>query len=246
MTKAKKTYALLLGSIILLIAAVCLLIYVTYGWFINQKKMTTVTWIKTPIILTIGAGNHHDIQYLDMGDIDVNSGHSADYVFCVYGEPIDIYSLQLAHTTNIAFSYDVYRANIASASDDKAVSFVYMSNGEQMTENFSRADAEPVISAKPITEMQEDEIKRHQSHSLSYGDEKGRNPVETKYVQSNAEPLYWLACEEGGNAMKPRNVDKKEDGSFYFCDYYILHVSWKDGAVANDKETDIVYLTASR
>ena len=71
--------------------------------------------------------------------------------------------------------------------------------------------------------------------------------IDPQYVQSNAEPLYWLANEEGVNAMNPVNVGtRSEDGKSFFCDYYILHISWEPGYVVNDKETDMVYLTASR
>lgn len=236
-----------IASVIALVIAIFTLASVVFAWFMNRRELDTVAWIKTPIVLTIGGGNNHDIAYLDMGDIDVNHGNSADYVFCVYGEPVDIYSLQLACTTNIAFSYDIYRADMASADATNTVAFTYSDGDNTETEYFSRASDDPVISAKPLYKLSAQEIADHQSHKLSYGDDKGENPVDPQYVQSNAEPLYWLANENGVNAMNPINVTKNElIGSSSFCDYYILHISWEDGMVVNDKETDIVYLTASR
>ena len=73
-------------------------------------------------------------------------------------------------------------------------------------------------------------------------DEKKENIVARTKVQANNEPLYFLAEENGIKVMRPRNIiDGKE-----FLDYYVIRVSWKAGEVHEDKETDIVYLTASR
>lgn len=220
---------------------------VTYSWFVNRRELDTMAWIKIPIILNIGSGNNHDIAYLDMGDLDVSLGTSADYVFCVYGEPVDIYSLQLAYTTNIAFSYDIYRAQLAESTAPQAVTFSYMDGETRRSEYFTRVSENTVISAKPLYKLSADQIEEHQSHNLSYGDDKGRNPIDSQYVQSNAEPLYWLAYEGGVSALNPYNKGIRDDsGKSYFCDYYILHISWEEGHVVNDKETDMVYLTASR
>ena len=69
------------------------------------------------------------------------------------------------------------------------------------------------------------------------------NKVNRNKVQANNEPLYFLAEENGVKVMKPRNISKTKND---FLDYYVIRVSWKVGEVHNDKETDIVYLTASR
>ena len=83
---------------------------------------------------------------------------------------------------------------------------------------------------------------KYQSHDLSYGDEKKENIVDKRKVQRNNEPLYFLAEENGVKVMKPCNTLQNND----FLDYYVIRVSWKAGEVHEDKETDIVYLTASR
>ena len=55
------------------------------------------------------------------------------------------------------------------------------------------------------------------------------------YVQKNAEPLYWQ------NDTSIRITSDDDSG---FADYYILRVSWNPNEVKNDKETDMVYITA--
>ena len=218
-----------------------LLLVISYAWFYTQKEMSTAAWIKTPIVLDIRAGNNRKIQYLDMGDIEVGEGKdgSKDYVFCVYGKPVDNYSLQLAYTTNIAFHYDVYRADLAENGSGE-VTFESPDN----TATFNIVGDKPVISGLSMNEIKErnESPAKYQSHALSYGDEKKENIVDKSKVQANNEPLYFLAEEDGVKVMKPRNIINNE----YFLDYYVIRVSWKAGEVHEDKETDIVYLTASR
>ena len=226
---------------------------IVYAWFFYKRQLDTLTWIKTPIRLEIGSGNNHDIAYLDMGSIDADTqDHSMNYVFCVYGEPIDMYSLQLAYTTNIPFYYEVYRAQLSTSgqttSDNMVnVPFTYTDNSGEHTENFTYdKSSTPVISAMPLSKMNEAEIKKHQSHNLSYGDENGQNAVDSSKVQKNAEPLYWLASENNLDMLNPRNKGTNAFGGDCFCDYFILRVHWVENTVSNDKETDMVYLTVSR
>lgn len=251
--KEKNIVAQLGVSVIALLAAAALLMSLTLAWFRNQREMSTVTWIKTPIVLDIGSGKNHDIAYLDMGDIDVESSANnyKDYVICVYGQPVDNYSLQLAYTTNIAFHYDVYRATEAEASASDVVVSYYDNNGTEEAEYFTRLSSyvNPVINGLSMKEIvaSGSSASQYQSHYLSYGDENGENVVSTNKVQGFAEPLYFLAKEpDGTNIMKPVGIATNPDGTSYFLDYYIIRVSWKAGEVSNDKETDIVYLTASR
>lgn len=234
----KKKRKLILSGAALVISA--LLLAISYAWFCTQREMTTAAWIKAPIVLDIRAGNDKEIKYLDMGDIEVGEGKngSKDYVFCVYGKPVDYYSLQLAYTTNIAFHYDVYRAELAENESGKVT---FESPGNKATFDIV---GNPVISGLSMNEIKENKESpaKYQSHALSYGDEKKENIVAGTKVQANNEPLYFLAEENGIKVMKPRNIiDGKE-----FLDYYVIRVSWKAGEVHEDKETDIVYLTASR
>lgn len=250
--KNNKTRKMYISSIIALILAVVLLIGVTLSWFFNKRELDSLTWIKTPIRLDIRSGNDHDIAYLDLGSIDADTpDRTTERVFCVYGEPVDNYSLQLAYTTNIPFYYDIYRANYAPENGN--VVFTYTDEKGDHTERFSYATDSagrvlaPVIQAKPLNTMDATEIAAHQSHALSYGDDNGQHPVDASKVQSNAEPLYWLASENGLNVMKPQNVQTNNTTqSTYFCDYYVIKIHWDENTVRNDKETDMVYLTVSR
>ena len=213
-----------------------LLLAASYAWFYMQRQMSTAAWIKAPVVLDIRAGNNQDIKYLDMGDIEVGETDGyKDYVFCVYGKPVDNYSLQLAYTTNIAFHYDVYRADLSEDGD-----IVFQS--PEGSACFKRVNDTPVINGLSMNEIKASP-SQYQSHDLSYGDENKANIVDRNKVQTNNEPLYFLAEEDGVKVMKPHNIIIDNE---YFLDYYVIRVSWKAGEVHEDKETDIVYLTASR
>lgn len=233
----KKEKRRFITSIIALIVILIIFLAVTLAWFFRQRELDTLSWIKTPMVLNIGSGKNHDIAQLDMGSIDAAKGDRY-YVFCVYGKPVDNYSLQLAYTTNIPFYYYVYRAD-----DKKQGSNPLTYNGEEFYYN----ESDPVIAAKPLSTLSVSEIKKHQRHSLSYGDEKGNNPVKDEKVQKNAEPLYWLASNSNGvSLMKPENIMTENNGDKYFCDYYVIRVHWNDGEVSNNKETDMIYLSVGR
>ena len=235
--KKKQKRKLILSGVALVLSGLVLVI--SYAWFYMRREMSTVAWIKAPIVLNIGAGDNHDIKCLDMGNIAVGEEDgSKDYVFCVYGKPVDNYSLQLAYTTNIAFHYNVYRAELANDGD-----IVFES--PEGTEKFKKVSDQPVISGLSMNEIKakNESPAKYQSHALSYGDEKKVNIVDKNKVQENNEPLYFLAGEDGVKVMKPRNISKDNKE---FLDYYVIRVSWKAGEVHEDKETDIVYLTASR
>ena len=245
--KKKSIRMLILAALGLVAVSI---VSIVYAWFFYTRQIDTFTWIKTPIRLEIGSGNNHSIVYLDMGSIDAENNTSADYVFCVYGEPVDLYSLQLAYTTNIAFNYDIYRAELSDgkSNGDKQVPFTYTDESGTHTEQFCYdPNSKPIIQAKSLDSMSSEEIKKHQSHRLSYGDDEGQNPIPEAKVQKNAQPLYWLANENNLNVLQPENIQTNtKTQNQYFCDYFVIHVSWQQGAVLNDKETDMVYLTASR
>lgn len=184
----KKKRKLILSGAALVISA--LLLAISYAWFCTQREMTTAAWIKAPIILDIRAGNYQDIKYLDMGDIEVGEGKdgSKDYVFCVYGKPGDYYSLQLAYTTNIAFHYDVYRANLT---ENGSGGVTFESQGNKATFDIV---GNPVISGLSMNEIKakKESPAKYQSHALSYGDEKKENIVASNKVQTNNDlSIFW-------------------------------------------------------
>lgn len=206
-------------------AAVAALSVTVYAWFTNQRRLDTITKINAPTALSIGAGAKEDSAYIDMGGIDVEAEgeKKKDFVFCVFSDTTaGDYKIQLAHTTNIGFKYAIYKASEGSGTVvDYDVIYTDQSGGEHFYKKGSRlGDDSNYLNISGI----DPSIADNTLHQKTYGD--------YDYVQMNAEPLYWQSD----------NITPSQVGSG-FVDYYILEVSWT-ADVKNDKETDMVYITA--
>ncbi|MGN0633983.1 MAG: hypothetical protein ACI4JW_08950 [Oscillospiraceae bacterium] len=197
------------------------------AWFSNQRGMVTLTKIQSPAALSIGAGNKESCAYIDMSGIDVSDKNvtSKEFVFSVYSSVLGNYKIQLAHTTNIPFTYEIYKA---SACDENGESVenavVYHSKLDSKDYYYTKGEK---ITGDYINKQDAVLLADSTQHEATYG--------EYNNVQKNAEPLYW----QNDTAIKA--VQNDGEG---FVDYYVLKVSWVNGTVKNDKETDMVYITA--
>lgn len=197
-------------------AALVLLAVPVLAWLYMQRSMETITEIKKPEILSIKAGDMQDIEKLELGTIDVSGDQkSKDVVFCVYSaEQGKRYYLQLAHTTNIGFTY-----SISKALPDAGGDITYLGKQYKKDESLPGGYLNLDVDQKHATNTY---------HATTYG-EYGK-------VQQAAEPLYWKSN------VQETLPEKNTSGEFY-VNYYILHISW-DETVQNNKETDIIYLMA--
>lgn len=198
-------------------AALALVVLPVFAWLYMQRSMETITKVNMPYALLIGAGDAKPIQQLELSNIDVSASKSKDVVFCVYSEKQSkSYDLQLAHTTNIGFTYEIYKAS-RSASAGDVVSYLgkqYI-KGELLTGSYLNKDGNSGNATNTY-------------HNTTYG--------EYSNVQKSAEPLYW-------KTSSPVMLPDEEDDTGYYVNYYILHITWGDD-VQNNKETDMIYLMA--
>ena len=161
------------------------------------------------------------IQQLQLSNIDVSASKSKDVVFCVYSEkPSKSYDLQLAHTTNIGFTYEIYTATLA---DSNASTDVVECLGKKYKKG----------APLPGGYLNIDANNRYATdayHKETYGN------YTKSYVQKSAEPLYWKTTNQ-------ETLPEKQDDTTYYVNYYILRILW-DENVQNNKETDMIYLMA--
>lgn len=200
------------------LAALVLLAVPVLAWLYMQRSMETITEIKKPEILSIKAGDMQDIEQLELGTIDVSGDQKTkDVVFCVYSaEAGKRYYLQLAHTTNIGFTYSIYKASLLTEGGDVTYLGKQYKKGDLLSGNYLNLD----VNRKHATKGY---------HNTTYG--------EYKNVQQAAEPLYWKSKEQETLS------NKKDEREEFYVNYYILHISW-DETVQNNKETDMIYLMA--
>lgn len=208
------------------------------AWFYYGRRSAAISEISNPTAIFINAGNQEDIRYLDLGGIDAEAGTYKDFVFCVRGNNVQAYRLQLAYTTNNQFEFEIYAATeSASAPASAAGVVVYDTHGETPSElwYYAPAGATPV-AGEIVNDRDVDgetiALTNDYYYSKTYTPEGANAAYPNRH--RHAVPLYWQARD----AARPT-----ADESFDFCDYYILRVKWTENT-KNDKETDIVYISA--
>ncbi|MBQ9870157.1 MAG: hypothetical protein IJM32_10915 [Ruminococcus sp.] len=211
------------------IITVMLAITVGFAWFSNKKQVATIAKINSPAKLSLKAGNQEDIINFKMAGIDVTKGSSKDFVFCVEGEDISKYSIQLAHTTNINFTYTIYRAT--ETNDTTKVEYTLEGTDQKVY-----YDKTALLSGAAVNESTDTVVNSRKLGNTSY-QIKSYDDDDTR--QKFAEPLYWQSVAITANES-PYDYNSAERA---FVNYYVLTVSWGED-VTNDKETDMIYLTA--
>lgn len=206
------------------ISVVLLVALPVYAWFTHKRSIALTTKINAPTQLYITAGNKESVANLEMADIDVENGSYKDFVFGIGGTDVQNYQIQLAHTTNIPFEYEIYRAKSVQEADKDDDTVVYVSNEVNKTFYYN-IDGDK-ISGNYLNQNGSEILANNTLHQKSYDSYSN--------VQKNAEALYWQS------GVLPAN-----DNSNPFCDYFIIRVKWNDN-VQNNKETDMVYLTVQR
>lgn len=214
----KKTWAVTAIAMALL----ALLIVPVFGWMYMERSMETMTKINIPYALKLGAGNTRPIQELELSNIDVSGEQKyKDIVFCVYSSQENReYDLQLAHTSNIGFTYNIYHA---SKDDSGSVNY--------LKENYSQGDE---LKGSYLNKKDGSKYATDRFHGTTYDSYNS--------VQISAEPLYWKTTEKQ-TLNKTTSAITTIDKDTYYVDYYILRISWDD-TVQNNKETDMIYIMA--
>lgn len=203
----------------------------TLAWFSQQKQIATMAKVDSPAKLSLKAGAREDIINFKMAGIDVTKGNSKDFVFCVEGEDISSYNIQLAHTTNINFTYTIYQAKEA----ETGVEYVRASDSNPV---YYQKAGEP-LSGDFVNDTYDEKSGRNVGNT-QYEDQSYKNGKNPDQRQKFAEPLYW----QTDPAIEANDDDyDADDDERSFINYYVLEVTWGAGVI-NDKETDLVYLTA--
>ena len=187
--------------------------------------------VDSPAKLSLKAGAREDIINFKMAGIDVTKGNSKDFVFCVEGEDISFYNIQLAHTTNINFTYTIYQAKEA----ETGVEYVRASDSNPV---YYQKAGKP-LSGDFVNDTYDEKSGRNVGNT-QYEDQSYKNGTNPDQRQKFAEPLYW----QTDPAIEANDDDyDADDDERSFINYYVLEVTWGND-VKNDKETDMVYLTA--
>ena len=243
----------------------------TYAWFALSSKVETLTKIKAPTTLDIKAGHAYSVQYIDLSDIDVTKnlndgvGHK-DYIFAVKAGNSSAYDIQLAHTTNIPFTYTLYRAKelgdsttLDSEPSGNVATFEYRGEDAQTTTTYyygyasnTAATLTPVNTANEailtLTDLNPDpasDAAYGRTIAEKYDGTDGIYSGKTKYTGSDDPEIYAVPLYSQHTGITTWDSDG---------DYFILRISWDTrndntafaawNAAANNKETDMIYISA--
>lgn len=253
----------------------------TYAWFSYQKEIAVSTKIDSPATLEIKSGGQpgeeQAIINFELSDIDTEDSsypnytndnvtyYYKDFVFCVKGKSLSSYDLQLAHTTNIAFKYDIYSA---VADDNGDILYMPKDNNSENSQRYRLARIRTDANGDAVTDDESGEaiyddysvpIDGAYANATTVGNRvvvsdslKARSyDIGTggDSLQKYANPAYWIK-----RGIVVHSIQKQDGG---FTHSYVLRISWimpnsisdtereEDlDIVQNNKETDMIYITA--
>lgn len=215
------------------------------AWFSFQNQIDAMTRVNEPPVLTLASGGKDAIECFELRNINVDmkdkSGeYRKDFVFSVEPGKITTYDLQLAHTTNIPFTYSLYRA----VSDDNGP-VVYVA--EEM-KNEKNVEYHYTISGGNLLETVPDYNPDDGKTGRFLGIEDTLPEDWKTYNQNDIVDLYAIPLYSIARDIE--RITDETDGR----DYFVLRVEWNvtDSAsddywnyAFNNKETDIIYLSAA-
>lgn len=252
----------------------------TFAWFSYQNEMAVSTKIDSPATLEIKSGGHpgeeQAIINFELSDIDTEDStynqytkdgvtyYYKDFVFCVKGKSLSSYDLQLAHTTNIAFKYEIYSA---IADDNGDILYMPKDNNAANSQRYRLARIKTDANGDAVLDDNDEAIYEDYNVPLD-GEYANAEIVGNRVVvndslkgrsydvgdggdnvQKYANPAYWIK-----RGIVVHSIQKQDGG---FTHPYVLRISWimsasiDDAAreedlniVQNNKETDMIYITA--
>ena len=254
----------LISAVIMTLAVI--VIIPLYAWFSYKKGLAELQLIKSPDLLYITAANAESVKNLDMSGINVEANKIVDgqevpidnklFPFCVAGDYVPSFTLQLAHTSNNPFKYEIFEGIVyideaaAQATNKEYVEYTVKYdlndihiNGLQR-DSITEGDVLYIVKGSSLQTDSAANIGGYNGDYLNMSQDNRR--ATTKYLEecygdyniyTDYElPLYWQCS--GIPSADPLNHRDT------FFRTFIVDVSWTPGEVGNNKETDIVYLMA--
>ena len=239
----------------LAIAIICTAAIPTYAWFAIQDRIETFTKIKEPPSINLASGGADPALYITLENIDINTTNHEKYVlFSVEPGKYSAYDIQLTHTTNIPFTYELYRVRQDENGDIEYIDHSIDVNGGETELHYSiiTTAAGTTNGKVNLTDINQDDG----SINRILGDEdelslyNRTNYALSDEVNQYVEPIYSVA-------RRIPQLTSSDDGSSD-RDYFAIKISWEVNSsidandpaywnyAFNNKETDIIYISAKQ
>ena len=239
----------------LIIAILCTMAVPAFAWFVYQDRIETFSKIKEPPSINLASGGDDPALYISLENIDVSKSTVKYIVFSVEPGKYSAYDIQLSHTTNIPFTYELYRIQ----EDDKGL-IEYIDhtrdvNAEEMTIKYKIMTMPKGTAAWKVELKDINPDKKTTGRTLGVENDLNKynrkNYADTDNVNQYVKPIYSVA-------RRIPQLNENEDGSSA-RDYFAIKITWTQGAnnstesdanywnnAYNNKETDLIYISAKQ
>lgn len=241
----------------LVIALICTMAIPVYAWFAYQDKIEALTKIKEPPSINLASGGDDQAVYITLENIDVSAGTEKYIVFSIEPGKYSAYDIQLVHTTNIPFDYQLYRVQenangsieytdhtrVEGEETELKYSIITTASGTTNGEVIL-SDINPDDRSTGRYLGDEEDLAAKSRRNYIVGE--GADDV-NQYVK----PLYSVA-------RRIPQLNQSDDGSAE-RDYFAIKITWTQGAsnlteanadywnyAYNNKETDLIYISAKQ
>ena len=240
----------------LVIAVLCTLAIPVYAWFAHQNRIEALSKVKEPPSINIASGGEDPALYITLENIDVNTvDHEKFVVFSVEPGKYSAYDIQLAHTTNIPFTYELYRVK----QDDEHGTIEYIDHTINVEEEMkllysimTGAAGTTTGGMVPLTPINQVDGTNRILGSESKLERYGRMNYDSNYddVNQYVKPIYSVARQ-----IPQLSYGDDDSGE---RDYFAIKITWQVDSninesssdywnyAFNNKETDLIYISAKQ
>ncbi|MCR4794884.1 MAG: hypothetical protein K5898_06915 [Ruminococcus sp.] len=241
----------------LVIAILCTMAIPVYAWFAYQDRIEALSKVKEPPSINLASGGEDPALYISLENLDVNTTNHEKYVvFSVEPGKYSAYDIQLTHTTNIPFTYELYR--VRQDNENGTIEYtdhsIDVNGGETELKYSIMTTAAGTTNGKvTLTDINQNDDSPNRilgaENKLETYDRRNYN-TGTDEVNQYVEPIYSVA-------RRIPQLSVGDDGSSD-RDYYAIKITWQvnpnigvDDAdywnyAFNNKETDIIYISAKQ
>jgi len=252
-------------------ALICTAAIPVHAWFSYQNKIEAMSKIKKPPSINLASGGDDPAIYINLENIDVLKGTDKYFVFSVEPGKYSAYDIQLSHTTNIPFTYELYR--IEEVENEAQGTITYTDHTRTIDAEtglevetklyYSIMDIDDSVTTDgklSLTDINPDNDHDHPDNpyntfTRTLGNEGAldanrRNYTANDTVNQYVKPLYSIV-------RRVPQLYANEDGSDE-RDYFAIHLTWDTNSnitvsdseywdyADNNKETDIIYISAKQ
>ena len=237
-----------LGVLFIVLVIAVIRVLPADAWFYMGRKLAVVGKIEAPVSIHIGGGNKESVIYMDLigldlkqdGTSDGSGSRYKDYVFCVYGEELHKFMIQLAYTTNNQFEYEVYPAVFSSdgtvpGGNTRVDYLTHPESGAAVAQVYYFNPSSAITMTKLNNKTVGTEELGKLSGDTGEGGQYRRTYGDYTYVNKYAMPIY----------MRSGTIEREgiSEGNGQYLYYFVLRVKWSEDAV-NTKESDMIYISA--